>query len=188
MAILISSCRLRWQCPQLFTHCKAGYPGYKALSDQSIECSRVIYVDKNPAYPPTIEQLQKEERIPEGKKTRQVKYLNNIVKQDHRGIKSLVNPGMGFGLFNSARRTLKGYEAMNMIHKGQIKNVGQDFVDKGDLSLHQQSLWIGCLVIDKTQRSFIFETTICDTTKIPAYPPTVELMNSSHFLAYNQSK
>ena len=100
----------------------------KALNPHHTHEPRVVNVDKNPAYPPAIEQLQKEERIPEGKKTRQVKYLNNIVEQDHRGIKSLVNPGMGFGSFNSARRTLKGYEAMNMIRKGQIKNV-----DKGDV-------------------------------------------------------
>lgn len=39
-----------------------------------------------------------------------------------------VNPGMGFGSFNTARRTLKGYESINMIRKGQIKNV-----EKGDI-------------------------------------------------------
>jgi transposase-like protein len=57
-----------------------------------------------------------------------LKYLNNIVEQDHRFIKRLVNPGMGFGSFNTARRTLKGYEAMNMIRKGQINGV-----EKGDV-------------------------------------------------------
>ena len=94
-------------------------------------------MDKNPAYPPAVEQLQKEERIPKGKKTRQVKYLNNIVEQDHRGIKCLVNPGMGFGPFNSARRTLKGFEAMSMIRKGQIKNVDKDDV-RGQISFINQ--------------------------------------------------
>ena len=50
------------------------------------------------------------------------------MEQDHRFIKRLVNPGMGFGSFNTARRTLRGYEAMNMIRKGQV--VG---VEKGDI-------------------------------------------------------
>lgn len=59
---------------------------------------------------------------------RRVNYLNNIVEQDHRFIKRLVNPGMGFGSFNTARRTLRGYEAMNMIRKGQIHGV-----EKGDI-------------------------------------------------------
>ncbi len=48
--------------------------------------------------------------------------------RDHRFIKRLVKPGMGFGSFNTARRTLRGYEAMNMIRKGQI-----DGVEKGGI-------------------------------------------------------
>jgi len=49
------------------------------------------------------------------------------VEQDHRFIKRLVNPGMGFGSFNTARQTLRGYETMNMIRKGQVQGV-----EKGD--------------------------------------------------------
>jgi transposase, IS6 family len=55
---------------------------------------------------------------------RQVKYLNNIVEQDHRRIKRLIRPGLGFGGFWTARRTLTGMEAMAMIRKGQIRNIG----------------------------------------------------------------
>ncbi len=51
-----------------------------------------------------------------------------MVEQDHRGIKRVVNPGMGFGSFNTARRTIKGYETMNMIRKGQIEEVAKDAV------------------------------------------------------------
>lgn len=59
---------------------------------------------------------------------RQNKYLNNLVEQDYRFIKRLIKPGMGFQSFNTARRTLRGYEAMNMIRKRQIKGVA-----KGDI-------------------------------------------------------
>src|SRR5712675_265753 len=55
---------------------------------------------------------------------RQCKYLNNIVEQDHRRIKRLVRPGLGFGGFRTARRTLAGFEAMAMIRKGQIRKIG----------------------------------------------------------------
>ena len=55
---------------------------------------------------------------------RQAKFLNNIVEQDHRRLKRLVRPGLGFGGFHTARRTLAGYEAMAMIRKGQVWNVG----------------------------------------------------------------
>ena len=50
--------------------------------------------------------------------------LNNIVEQDHRRIKRLVRPGLGFGSLPTARRTLAGYEAMGMIRKGQVRNIG----------------------------------------------------------------
>jgi transposase-like protein len=55
---------------------------------------------------------------------RQCKYLNNVVEQDHRRIKRLVRPGLGFGSVRTARRTLAGYEAMAMIRKGQVYNIG----------------------------------------------------------------
>jgi transposase-like protein len=51
--------------------------------------------------------------------------LNNIVEQDHRRIKRLVRPGLGFGTVHTARRTLAGYETMAMIRKGQVRNVGR---------------------------------------------------------------
>jgi transposase-like protein len=54
-----------------------------------------------------------------------------MVEQDHRFIKRLVNPGMGFASFNTARRTLRGYEAMNMIRKGQLQGVAKgDVIDQ----------------------------------------------------------
>ena len=56
---------------------------------------------------------------------RPVKYLNNIVEQDHRRIKCLVRPGLGFGSLPTARRTLAGYEGMAMIRKGQVRNIGR---------------------------------------------------------------
>ena len=97
---------------------------------------RVITVDKNAAYPPAncpvsaraIAELKADEALPETTEIRQSKYLNNTVEQDHRFIKRRTKPGLGFGSFNTARRTLKGYESMNMIRKGQIKGA-----DKGDV-------------------------------------------------------
>jgi len=89
---------------------------------------RVINVDKNAAYPPAVNELKKENVLSKDCELRQVKYLNNNVELDHRFIKRLVRPGLGFGSFNTARRTLKGYEAMNMIRKGQIEGA-----KKGDV-------------------------------------------------------
>ena len=55
---------------------------------------------------------------------RQVKYLNNIVEQDHRAIKRRTRPMLGFKDFRCARILLSGIELMHMISKGQMKNSG----------------------------------------------------------------
>ena len=47
-----------------------------------------------------------------------------LVEQDHRNIKRLTGPGLGFGSFWTARRTLAGYEAMAMMRKGPVRNIG----------------------------------------------------------------
>ena len=62
--------------------------------------------------------------LTEPSRLRQAKFLNNIIEQDHRRLKRLVGPGLGFGGFHTARRTLAGYEAMAMIRKGHIRDVG----------------------------------------------------------------
>ena len=53
-------------------------------------------------------------------KIRQNKYLNNLVEQDHRAVKRIVRPMLGFKFFHSARRTLTGIELMHMFKKGQM--------------------------------------------------------------------
>ncbi len=53
---------------------------------------------------------------------RRIKYLNNIVEQDHRSIKRIVRPVLGFKEFHSARITLSGIEIARMIRKGQMEN------------------------------------------------------------------
>ena len=54
-------------------------------------------------------------------KVRQVKYLNNVVEQDHRAIKHRTRPMLGFKEFDCARVILSGIEVMHMIKKGQMK-------------------------------------------------------------------
>ncbi|GHO63382.1 IS6 family transposase [Ktedonobacter sp. SOSP1-52] len=89
---------------------------------------RVINVDKNAAYPKAIVDLKAAGVLPGHVELRQVKYLNNLIEQDHRFIKRLTKPGMGFLSFETAWRTLRGYEMMHMLRKGQCQGVG-----KGDV-------------------------------------------------------
>jgi putative transposase len=51
---------------------------------------------------------------------RKIKYLNNIVEQDHRGVKRVTRPMLGFKAFGAAQDTLVGIELMHMIRKKQM--------------------------------------------------------------------
>jgi IS6 family transposase len=96
----------------------------KALAQPHTVNPRTITVDKNAAYPKAAAELKKDGELWRCSKLRQVKYLNNIVEQDHRRVKRLTGLGLAFGGFWAARRTLAGYEAMAMIRKGQVRNIG----------------------------------------------------------------
>ena len=54
----------------------------------------------------------------------QVKYLNNIIEQDHRFIKRITGPMQGFKAFHSAAATIAGVETAHMIRKGQFGSNG----------------------------------------------------------------
>src|SRR3954470_17971495 len=102
----------------------------KALARSNTVNPRTITVDKNAAYPKAVADMKKDKQLWRFSKLRQVKYLNNIVEQDHRRIKRLVRPGLGFKRFRTAWRTLVGYETLAMMRKGQVKGgiSGDDIV------------------------------------------------------------
>lgn len=96
----------------------------KALAQPHTVNPRTITVDKNAASPKAAAEMKRDGELWRRSRLRQVKYLNNIIEQDHRRVKRLIRPGLGFGSFWTARRTLAGYEAMAMIRKGKIQNIG----------------------------------------------------------------
>jgi transposase, IS6 family len=92
-----------------------------ALSHCSHPPPRVINTDLAPIYGSAISDIKKEGILGRRCRHRPVQYLNNILEQDHRAIKRRVNAKQGFREFQAARRTIQGYEAINMIRKGQIR-------------------------------------------------------------------
>jgi transposase, IS6 family len=52
-----------------------------------------------------------------------VKYLNNVIEQEHRFVKKKVRASQCLKSFHTAERTLEGIEAMNMMRKGQVKRL-----------------------------------------------------------------
>src|SRR5437763_10063750 len=90
-----------------------------AAANPATSVPRVINVDKNAAYPKAMAELKAAGQLAESGELRQVKYLKNIVEQDHRFIKRLVKQGMGIYSFANTGRMLHGYVAMHMISRGQ---------------------------------------------------------------------
>ena len=66
---------------------------------------------------------------------RQIKYLNNMVEQDHRAVKRITRPMLGFNSFAAAQDTLTGIELMHMIKKRQL------VVEEGDEGLTAAELF-----------------------------------------------
>ena len=82
-----------------------------------------ISVDKNAAYPEAFTTSQAERIVPKDCKLRRVKYLNNVIEQDHRFIKKKARASQCFKRFHTAERTLEGIESINMMRKGQVKRL-----------------------------------------------------------------
>src|ERR1700736_3793076 len=78
-----------------------------------------VTVDKSGANLAALQAINAERETPI--KIRQCKYLNNIVEQDHRAIKRITKPMLGFKDFRCARIILSGIEVMHMIRKGQMQ-------------------------------------------------------------------
>jgi transposase-like protein len=91
----------------------------KALRSFHVSKPRVMTVDKNPAYPIAIEELQKEKSIPDGMQLRQQKYFNNIVKR--------VRSMLGLKTFRTAKQIICGVEVMHMLKIGQLQQGVKSF-------------------------------------------------------------
>lgn len=78
-----------------------------------------INTDKASTYGPAIANLKTEGKLPEETLHRQVKYLNNVIEADHGKLKQLIKPVRGFKSVKTAYATIKGFEVMHALRKGQ---------------------------------------------------------------------
>ena len=82
------------------------------------EVPEKVTMDKSGANKAAIDQIIENKEV--AIVVRQLKYLNNIVEQDHRAIKRVTRPMLGFKSFRAAAKVLAGIELMHMIRKGQM--------------------------------------------------------------------
>ncbi len=83
-----------------------------------------VTIDKSGANTAAIESYNTEHET--AIELRQCKYLNNIIEQDHRAVKRVLRPMLGFKSFWAAQSTLAGIEVMHMIRKGQLQRDGRE--------------------------------------------------------------
>ena len=92
----------------------------KAMRDNDVP--EKVAMDKSGANKAALDQIIEDKEV--AVIVRRVKYLNNIVEQDHRAIKRITKPMLGFQSFRSAQNVLTGIELMHMIRKGQLNIQG----------------------------------------------------------------
>ncbi|MBF0288288.1 MAG: IS6 family transposase [SAR324 cluster bacterium] len=90
-----------------------------------------ITIDKSGANKAAIEEYNEENNT--SIEIRQIKFLNNIVEQDHRGIKRITKHMLGFKSFDSASGTLNGIEMVRMIKKGQFNTKGNSHQNPAEI-------------------------------------------------------
>jgi transposase-like protein len=79
----------------------------------------VINTDKASCHGPAIAALKKEGLMARDTQHRQARYLNNRLEADHGKLKRLIKPTLGFQSLRTAHATIKGFEVMRALKKGQ---------------------------------------------------------------------
>lgn len=122
--------------------CSAEYFFRKLFDDAHTVAPRVINVDKNASYPPAFKAGQEAGQVAPECQRRPVKYLNNIIEQDHRFIQRRVRPGWGLARYRTAWATLRGCEAMNQLRKGQIEGSSKGAIVSQVRFMTVHSVWL----------------------------------------------
>ena len=127
----------------------------KALSGlKEWEQPELINTDKAPTYAAALAALKAEGKCPKDTQHRQIKYLNNIIEADHGKLKQLIRPVRGFKSMKTAYATIKGFEVMRALRKGQaaIFTLTCDIV--GEARLVERAFGLGpCALTEAIQRS-----------------------------------
>ncbi|AJZ57083.1 integrase core domain protein [Paraburkholderia fungorum] len=107
----------------------------KAIRHQG-QSPETITLDGYAASHRAVRETKADGLLPEDTKVRSSKYLNNVIEQDHRHIKSRTNVMLGFKRFRSAATTISGIELTHRIRKGQF-----DLTDLGLKKATAPAVW-----------------------------------------------
>jgi transposase-like protein len=101
----------------------------KAIKSQGSN-PRTITLDGYAASHRAVREMKTDGQLPADTKVRSSKYLNNLIEQDHRGVKLRLAPMLGFKWFRTAKTVIAGIELLRRIHKGQFSLGGLRVKDR----------------------------------------------------------
>ena len=113
------------------------------------EQPEVLNTDKAPTYAAAIAQLKAEGKCPNETRHRQVKYLNNVVEADHGKLKQLIGPVRGFKTLKTAYATIKGFEVMRALRKGQAEMFALQGGIVGEARIVERAFGVGPCVLSE---------------------------------------
>ena len=109
-----------------------------------------LNTDKAASYGVAISELKKEGKLDKKVVDRQVKYLNNVIEADHGKLKMLVKPVRGFKSQKTAYATIKGFEVMRALRKGQARPWCLQPGIMGEVRLIERAFGIGPSALTET--------------------------------------
>ena len=101
----------------------------KAIKSQG-SAPRTTTLDGYAASHRAVREMKADGQLPADTKVRSSKYLNNLIEQDHRGVKLRIGPMLGFKWFTTAAVLIAGIELLRRIHKGQFNLGGLRLKDR----------------------------------------------------------
>src|SRR6201984_1052038 len=112
---------MRWgqrYAPEFVAAAKAFFR--KAIKCQQ-RCPQTITLDGYAASHRAVRELKAAGSLPANTKLRSSKYLNNLIEQDHRGVKQRITVMLGFKPLANAKHTIAGIERLDRLPNGQFR-------------------------------------------------------------------
>ncbi len=131
---------------------KAG-TGQKGL-DRKSPIQVPANTDKAPTYAAALAELKSEGKCPKETLHRQVNYLNNIIEADHGKLKQLSRPVRGFKTLKTAYATIKGFEVMRALRKGQASAFNSTNDIGGDARIVERAFGLGLSAVAEVVQIF----------------------------------
>src|SRR3546814_12465939 len=102
-----------------------------------------LHYDLPVRYGTAITESKREEKLDRETAHREVKYLNNLIEADHGKLKILIKPVRGFKSIPTAYATIKGFELMRDLRKGQARPCCLPPGIRGEVRLVERAFGIG---------------------------------------------